>query len=90
MNPTFTVFALLVIDLRAPALRFFVMTVPHRNNVVVIADRSPDKHHHAAAQITGGDVARLRIVEPVVNPVRGAACGRVRETPMPTTGYNAV
>jgi hypothetical protein len=51
----------------APALFFFAMAVPHRNDVAARAALSPYDHNHSAVEETGADPANLAVVKPVVD-----------------------
>src|SRR5260370_15123772 len=51
----------------APAVFFFAMAVPHRNNVAAGAALSPYDHDHSALEETGADPANLAVIKPVVD-----------------------
>src|SRR3954467_9370579 len=53
-------------ELRAEAALFFVIGLPHREHVPIVATRRPHHDHHAALQQTHCDEPLFAIVEPSV------------------------
>jgi hypothetical protein len=43
------------------------MTVPHRNNVAGCATLRPNPDDQSPVEMTGGDISRLGVVEPVID-----------------------
>src|SRR3954452_21767105 len=54
------------IQVDAPALLFFLMTVPHRDDVTRISSRGPNGDDHSSAEVSSRDESGFTVIESII------------------------